>query len=82
MIHNIVLGVGSMIIEVILVILVLALCIFVFYKKYGLNNQNFLKSALILSIAAVSGIFLFKYTGISGLPFIILAVVTINLISR
>lgn len=71
-----------MIFEIILVFLVLALCIFVFYKKYGLHSQGFFKSSLILSIAAVVGIILVKYTGISGLPFIILAVVTVNLIAN
>lgn len=71
-----------MLFEIILVFLVLALCIFVFYKKYGLHDQDFVKSSLILSIAAVLGIIIFNYTGISGIPFIILAVVTVNLIAK
>lgn len=71
-----------MVIESILVFMVLGLFIYILKKKHNAKSDVFKKDALILLIAAIMGIILFKYTGISGIPFIILAVIMINLISK
>lgn len=71
-----------MVVESILVFMVFGLFIFILEKKHGYKSDVFKKDSLILFIAAIIGIILFKYTGILGIPFIILAVIMVNLIAK
>lgn len=71
-----------MVVESILVVIILAIFIFILGKKHGIKSNIFIRDSIMLVIAALIGIVLFNYTGILGIPFLILAAIMVNLISK